>query len=520
MTKEVELSQKPNIVISSLASVYNVFKRALPTSIATRDLSNCPSGNGAVFTSVAGSRYQILCNTDFPGNDLPYQQVSSFDACVAQCDLTNSQTGMNRCLAAIFVPSRINGADDCYLKYATSTPRTTSQPVEGALLLTTNQNQIAQTSTPSPVNSLVDSNSDPPVRYVSGTSVIVPSIAYTQLHGPSKNQPTDQYIKYTPPRALTLLPNLLTAGIKTSLAIDYGISLDTGVLELNSTTQALLAPLTTMPHISRDGGKGGFLNGQHLFIFCDTGSYTTTTDNTNGNFLGFISSSCATDTGMHALFGQPITLEDGIGEWSDSAGRMRGFAPMTQGEESYNLALQGQGYRYAIWPESSLIPLNRTSALIYAPIVYDVVNQQTRATQFTYTGSTLLTVTAGGPGGPIAERTVNRLWNQDEVEWGCIGGIRSWGPMGIGGPDGRVYIFGNVRGGLLLARTDASDVADRNSVSNDLTSNVLLLIWISMSTGQAIPGAMECYLHPPMLTSSQGRLWMSMFSIRLVISHF
>ena len=199
-------------------------------------------------------------------------------------------------------------------------------------------------------------------------------------------------------------------------------------------------------------------------MFCDTGSYTTTTDTSNGNFLGFVSSSVAIDVGMNGLNGNPLTLQDGIGQWSDNTGRMRSLSPLTQGEEAYNQVMQGQGGRYAIWPESSLIPLDATTALIYAPIVYDNVNTATKAAVFTYTGATLLKITAGGKGGPAAVRANVKIFDQDEVEWGCAGGVRSWGPSGIGGDDGSVYLFGNVNGGILLARTSPDNVADRDSV--------------------------------------------------------
>lgn len=295
--------------------------------------------------------------------------------------------------------------------------------------------------------------------------MVIPTVAASSLQGPTSNQPTDEYIHWKQPADITLLANLLTKGVNGDLTTNYGVSLDTGILELNATTQALLANITDTPHISRDGGKGGYLNGQHLFMFCDTGSYTTTTSTSQGSFLGFMSSSVAIDAGMNGLSGKALTLQDGIGQWSDNQGRMRGFSPMTQGEESYNLVMQGNGQRYAVWPESSIIPLDAETAIVYAPIVYDDVNMTTKAAVFTYTGNTLLTITAGGQGGPVAQRTINKLFAEDEVEWGCVGGIRSWGPSGIGGTDGKVYIFGRVQGGLLLARTSHAGVADRSSVS-------------------------------------------------------
>ncbi|MCJ1319028.1 hypothetical protein MMC15_004360 [Xylographa vitiligo] len=417
----------------------------------------CPATNGTTYTSAAGVQYQTICNINIPGQDLPFQTVATFADCVSACDTINSNAGEDNCLAAIFIPNRVNDVNDCYLKYATDNATPVDALLDGAILIISPSVSNSGTSTGS------STGYGPAPTYASGKSVIVPEVAYSQLHGPTQNYPTNQYVDITLPADLTLMQSLLMVGVEVDLSIDYPISPDTGVLPLNSTTIPLLADLTDTPHLSRDGGKGGLVDGANLFIFCDTGSYSTTTDNTNGNFLAFVSSSVATDTGMYALYGNPIHLEDGIGEWSDNVGRMRGFSPLTAGEQGYNLAMQGQGQRYAIWPESSIIPLDGQSAILFAPIVYDNVDMTTRVATFTYTGATLLTVTAGGGGGPIAERTVDRIWEEDEVEWGCVGGIRSWGPSGIGGSDGMVYIFGNVRGGLLLAKAAPSGVADRNS---------------------------------------------------------
>ncbi len=224
--------------------------------------------------------------------------------------------------------------------------------------------------------------------------------------------------------------------------------------------------------MSRDGGRGGYLGGQHLFVFDDTGSYSTTTPTSNGNFLGFVCSSVAIDVGMNGLFGQPLNLQDGIGEWSDATGRQRGFVPLTEAEQAYNQVLQGNGQRYAVWPESSIIPLDANSGVIFAPIVYDNVNRATNVAVFTYAGATLLTITAGGRGGPVAERTVPRVFDANEIEWGCSGGIRSWGPSGIGGNDGSVYFFGVISGGILAGRTSPEQIGNRNSVSRP--SNLLI----------------------------------------------
>ena len=115
--------------------------------------------------------------------------------------------------------------------------------------------------------------------------------------------------------------------------------------------------MKTVPSLSRDGGKGGMVNGTNVFLFCDTAVFS------DGDFVAFVSSSIATDEDMNGLKDEPLTLVDHIGEWQDDVGRMRGFAPMTAGEEAYNKAVSGEGYRYAVWPESSPITLNSSTSL-------------------------------------------------------------------------------------------------------------------------------------------------------------
>ena len=143
---------------------------------------------------------------------------------------------------------------------------------------------------------------------------------------------------------------------------------------------------------------------------------------------------------------------------------------MTNGEHSFNIELSGQGYRYAVWPMSSIIALNKTHALQYAALVYDEVNMDTQAAKFTTIGNTLLTISLDEQYGPTAERTVKRLFQQGEVQWGTIGGLRSWGADGPGGMDGKVYVFGSVSDGILVARSNPSDVSSKESVSRKIKS--------------------------------------------------
>lgn len=265
---------------------------------------------------------------------------------------------------------------------------------------------------------------------------------------------------------MKLQSDLLTPGINTDLITDFEIAGDTGTLRSNSSPLAdQLVDLSVIPHLSRDGGKGGELDGHHIFVFCDTASFTTTNETHKGEMVGFASSSVAVEAGSYGVFGMPLRLVDGIGQWNDDVGRMRGYSPMTHGEESFNVALSGNGYRYAVWPESSIIPLNKTHALQYASLVYDEVNMGTQDAKFTTIGNTLLTVSVDEKYGPTAERTVKRLFNQGEVMWGSLGGIRSWSSKGQESIEGKVYLFGGTPQGVLVARVEAAKAADKTSVS-------------------------------------------------------
>lgn len=307
----------------------------------------------------------------------------------------------------------------------------------------------------------------PSITYNTKAAFTAPKVDFVNELGASTNDPTDQYIATGDYNLTKLDKSLLVPGVNGDLTTDYPLSPDTGILDVTPENRVNLTDLDYKPHISRDGGKGGYLNCQRLFVFCDTGSYGPATDSTPGDFHGFVSSSVAVDKGQNAKYGKALVLQDGIGEWSDNVGRMRGFAPLTGGEQVYNLNMQGDGYRYAVWPESSLIPCNASHGLLYASVVYDVVDKSKKNNWvFTYTGNSLLAISIPGEGGPRADRLVNKLFDQDEVNWGAIGGIRSWGPSGPGGNDGKVYLFGNVVGGLLLARCDANKIADRDSVRN------------------------------------------------------
>ncbi|KAI4175150.1 MAG: hypothetical protein LQ343_001911 [Gyalolechia ehrenbergii] len=467
-----------------------------PTSTSASTASSrstllCPDHNGTVFRSSSGITYQTVCGINYRDDIKPSIHVDSFEACIQKCDAYNWDMHGVNCVAAWYTPTNSRDQVDCVLKsslthsvYNESSDfvnavrysvaqsahlraSTTSSALLSSLSegpTATTHSSLSRSRSSSASSPIVSSTVSPPgVTYGTGNSVITPKVAGSKLHGPSENRPTSQYIQYDPADGIALSRSLLRPGVNGDLSTGYDISPQTGVLEVNIYTQNALAPLKNVPHLSRDGGRGGYINGQHIFLFCDTGSYSGTTLAQNGDFLDFVSSSVAVDVGMNALSGNPIRLQDGVGEWSDNVGRQRGFVPLTQGEQAYNIAMQGQGQRYAIWIESSIIPLDAETGLIYAPIVYDNVNMVTREAIFTYTGNTILRITAGGRGGPVAQRPVRKLFDQDQPEWGVAGGLRSWGPSGIGGRDGKVYLFGGVSGGMLMARVEADSIEDRDA---------------------------------------------------------
>ncbi|KAK4918218.1 hypothetical protein LTR66_016888 [Elasticomyces elasticus] len=160
---------------------------------------------------------------------------------------------------------------------------------------------------------------------------------------------------------------------------------------------------------------------------------------------------------------------------------------MTTGEEAFNIAISGQGYRYAVWPNSSPIPLNTSHALIYAPLVYLQVDMQGQSSpRYTSLGNTLLLISIDPVFGPHADRVHNQFFDAYEVSWGSLGGIRAWTSSGPSaqGVNGDLYLFGATDTGVLMARTEASSFADRSSYNywtgtswstdmppNDATSN-------------------------------------------------
>ena len=413
----------------------------------------CNQINGLSYTeSSNGNNWTISCDVDYPEqqNIYPFALVPDFETCLLLCDNWNLLGYEPKCAGFVFAPGRVQDDNDCYMKYALDNPSPATIHLIGATSLGT-QSVSLPTVAPPASNAVPVASTQQP-----DGNIKTPAISNVKLLGTSTNKPTTQYLKHDLAKPVDLGATLLDTAIDIDLILKYPIAPDTGCWTSQAATSMKLADLSITPHLSRDGGKGGEINGTHVFIFCDTASYQS------NNMVAFVSSSIATDSGMGGLYGNALTLVDEIGEWQDDVGRMRGLAPMTTGEEAFNIAVSGQGYRYAVWPESSPIPLNSTHSLLYASLVFDQVDMSTQEANFTTLGNTLLVVGVDSTYGPSAQRISKQLFKEDEVTWGSLGGFRAWGKSGIGGMDGSIYLFGLGTDGVLVARTTPAGIADRS----------------------------------------------------------
>jgi hypothetical protein len=287
----------------------------------------------------------------------------------------------------------------------------------------------------------------PVIKYSQGKSIAVPAVANTKEIPSSIYKPTKKFLSKTYSASPPLPKRLLTAKPGSVVTTHYPISPAFGVQKVADHT---LSKLTTVPRISRDGGRGGYLNGQHIFVFCDTGTFTPGKGDIPTSFR---SSSVAVDVGRKAIAGTAAVLRDPVGQWESEVGSQRGFIPLTKGEDAYNLAMAKKNVGYHIWAGSSLTPYNCSTAIMFPAIVF-VTGQPS----FEHVGNTLTYVSNDEASGPIATRKVKLMFKKSQVAWGSFGAIRSWGADGIGGNAGKLYLIGNTDSGLAVARVDSLKV--------------------------------------------------------------
>lgn len=97
---------------------------------------------------------------------------------------------------------------------------------------------------------------------------------------------------------------------------------------------------STFDRVSRDGGGGGLVNGNHLIVFSDTGT-------TNDQLVGFTSNSVAFSNGN-----APTSLTD----FGQNGVPYLGV-PFLANESAWTTANSAAGKRMIIWPGSSIAPM-------------------------------------------------------------------------------------------------------------------------------------------------------------------
>ena len=424
--------------------------RCIISFTAKEDEFVCDADNGTEFSRGRDPQpYTLICDMDFPGQDIyPFLWATSFEQCLSMCLDLNKKIVGTKCMGFVFAPDRMTGTDNCYLKSSLAFPMKAAIRLIGAIL------------GPSPAVNVVAQPSK------AGTHVLPITLRVKSVHvlGSSRNEPTTQYVSHKPYSEPQEYGEGPIHEANEKIVSTYPIAEGTGTwTEETKPATFALSSMKVVPHLCRDGGRGGTINGTHVFVFTDTQSFATGSDQMNS----FVSSSVATDQGMKALLGEPLVLVDNVGEWQDDVGRMRGFIPMTSGEEAYNKHLSGSGYRYTVWPESSLIPLNTTHALLYPALIYDV-HLSRQDPVFHEIGNSVALVSVDPTFGPNADRVVKQLYRQDEMTFGTLGGFRAWGSEGIGGNDGDIYLFGQKRGengdgsggGVRVAKTTPQGFTD------------------------------------------------------------
>ena len=76
-----------------------------------RSDASCPQDNGTVWSS-DGYSWDILCNYDFPGNDLPAQPASSLTQCIDACNnykQNEKYLSGASCVAVVYGAANLNG---------------------------------------------------------------------------------------------------------------------------------------------------------------------------------------------------------------------------------------------------------------------------------------------------------------------------------------------------------------------------------------------------------------------------
>lgn len=440
----------------------------------------CDEVNGTIFAG-NDTLWTMLCDTDFFEQDIfPFVLTKTFEECMQYCQNYNAVHGAGKCAGYVFAPDRVNFTNSCYLK---SSVNRVVYPSTIHLIAGVLRQTIATSTLVLPIPSITSASWTPGAQSASATIVTPPQIDSQQPNSQesteSRSRPTvtnstyigtsvdevaSQYVSHSPARPEQLAADMLLPEVNVGLIDHYPLASDTGSWTENDAGSLPISNMVVVPRISRDGGRGGNVNGTNIFIFCDTSTYGEVNNPIFGYLNGFVSSSIAVDENMNGLNGKVLSLVNSLGQWQDDVGRMRGWVPMTTGEEAFNIAISGRGYRYAVWPNASPIPLNRTHSIMHAPLVFLQVNMEDQSSHsYTSLGNTLLLISVDPVFGPHADRVQNQFFGQNEVGWGSLGGIRAWSSSGQDSSDGSIYVFGQAEGSVLVGKVVAQDYANKSS---------------------------------------------------------
>lgn len=89
-------------------------------SIYSRDDASCPTGNGTTYTSQRGFPYELYCDFDFGGDDLPSTDAKTYSDCIGSCDsyiMDESQASGANCVAAVFGAADPNGTLKVFISF-------------------------------------------------------------------------------------------------------------------------------------------------------------------------------------------------------------------------------------------------------------------------------------------------------------------------------------------------------------------------------------------------------------------
>lgn len=333
-----------SVITSSFPTNSAVFCSAFYTGGSAQYIA--PLFSTACSAINVSSRISSACKTALGINTPPGVVATS----TAAASSTSTPTSTNKCIACIASSFPTNSALFCSAWLTQGTTQYVAPPFSTSCapgnvysVMTSACNAILSppssfTTASATVNPICTTTASW-TSMVAKAKIVVPTPSAVALHGPSVLQsnlfvvPNQYFWSLADP--LPTLPSSITNQYipNTALITNYPLYLN-GTGSLTIQPGQSLQKLDYQPNLSRDAGKGGVLCGQKMFIFADTGISSPAIAGVPGTFEGFVSNSVATDVGLAGAFGKPLTIQDGIGGWSGTAGNMRGFIPLTQGEVS------------------------------------------------------------------------------------------------------------------------------------------------------------------------------------------